>query len=157
MYSVKTHVCQQCVPSLTSTTTSTPLCTSRSSRYLSSLCVPIAAPHSSCLRESLEAKGKSLFFLRSVRAMMDTRLPSSFTMGSFPVGREGTEPTLSTIGKGRYFESEILVDKISDSSTNHQLHLSCSSAGFHWLLSMSLQQVPQPSLLSLSSPVSKAK
>lgn len=41
----------------TRTTTSTPACTRRSSRYLSSSLVPIAAPHSSCLRESLEARG----------------------------------------------------------------------------------------------------
>lgn len=41
----------------TSTTTSTPACTNRSSLYLSSSLVPMAAPHSSCLRESLEASG----------------------------------------------------------------------------------------------------
>ncbi len=41
----------------TRTITSTPACMSRSSRYLSSSRVPMAAPHSSCLRESLEARG----------------------------------------------------------------------------------------------------
>lgn len=42
---------------LTSTTASTPACTRRSSRYLSSSWVPIAAPHSSCFLESFEARG----------------------------------------------------------------------------------------------------
>ncbi len=73
---------------LTRTTTSTPACTSRSSLYLSSVCVPMAAPQSSCLRESFEAKGKSRFFFRSVRAIMATKQPSSFTIGSLPMAKK---------------------------------------------------------------------
>lgn len=103
---------------LTSTTTSTPLCTSRSNRYLSSLWVPIAAPHSSCLRESFDARGKSLFFFRSVRAIMDTREPSSFTMGSLPAGgdRRGSTEV------HRYSEHDVLcyvqIFKQSDTSSS---------------------------------------
>lgn len=42
----------------------------------------------SCLLASLEASGKFLFFLRSVRAIKDTNSPFSLTIGSFPVIQE---------------------------------------------------------------------
>ena len=38
----------------------------------------------SCLLASLEARGKFLFFLRSVLAINETNSPFSLTMGSFP-------------------------------------------------------------------------
>ncbi len=37
---------------------------------------------------SLEARGNSLFFLRSVRAIIATNSPLSFTMGSLPGGKK---------------------------------------------------------------------
>lgn len=129
---------------LTSTTTSTPLCTSRSNRYLSSLWVPIAAPHSSCLRESFDARGKSLFFFRSVRAMMDTREPSSFTMGSLPAGGDcrGSEHDMVLIHVKSRFLTEVI----------YPPHLFYSSGGFHWLLSASLQRERPLDPPALSSP-----
>lgn len=136
---------------LTSTTTSTPLCTSRSSRYLSSLWVPIAAPHSSCLRESFDARGKSLFFFRSVRAIMDTREPSSFTMGSLPAGgdRRGSAEV------HRHSEHDAVLSHVMSRSLTevmHPPHLFYSSGGFHWLLSASLQQERPLDPPALSSP-----
>ena len=52
----------------------------------------MAAPTSSCFFPSLEARGKLLLFLRSVRAIIATGSSFSLTIGRFPVvGRERKE------------------------------------------------------------------
>ncbi|TNN64687.1 hypothetical protein EYF80_025094 [Liparis tanakae] len=76
----------------------------------------MAAPHSSCLRESLEARGKSLFFFKSVRAMMDTRDPSSFTMGSLPVGRIRGEVDVSRRDDAHQLAAHFSVVRDGDST-----------------------------------------
>lgn len=102
----------------------------------------MAAPHSSCLRESLEARGKSLFFFRSVRAMMDTREPSSFTMGSLPAGG-----VMEKYGLNSYFCTSRIVAVMP----LHQfIYLFYFFGGFHWLPSMLLQLGQQLGPLSLS-------
>ena len=49
----------------------------------------MAAPTSSCFFSSLEARGKLLLFLRSVRAISATSSSFSLTIGSLPEGRRG--------------------------------------------------------------------
>ena len=66
------------------------------SLVLSSSRVPMAAPTSSCFFPSLEARGKLLLFLRSVRAISATSSSFSLTIGSLPEGVSG--------GKGGDFE-----------------------------------------------------
>ena len=46
----------------------------------------MAAPTSSCFFSSLEARGKLLLFLRSVRAISATSSSFSLTIGSLPKG-----------------------------------------------------------------------
>ena len=64
--------------------TSTPSRTSAAARSRSFGRVPMAAPTSSCLFESLDAAGNSRFFFRSVRVVSATSAPFSSTIGSFP-------------------------------------------------------------------------
>ena len=47
----------------------------------------MAAPTSSCFFSSLEARGKLLLFLRSVRAISATSSSFSLTIGSLPEGK----------------------------------------------------------------------
>ena len=65
------------------TTTSTPAWDRAASLSLSLSLVPIAAPTSNCFLESLEARGNSRFFFRSVCAIRETSSPLSLMMGSF--------------------------------------------------------------------------
>lgn len=129
-------------PKPTSTTTSTPACMSRSSLYLSSSRVPMAAPQSSCLRESLEARGYSLFFFRSVRAMMATSSSLSFTMGSLPVNNITRHQ--SDTGSGSVKKKQKKWIKEPD--------LSCCAAVCHWPLLEWLLLVQPPNRLAWSWP-----
>mmetsp|Transcript_7913 Transcript_7913/g.16751 ORF Transcript_7913/g.16751 Transcript_7913/m.16751 type:complete len:239 (-) Transcript_7913:381-1097(-) len=65
--------------------TSPPASTRAAARVRSSGLVPMEAPTRSCLFSlSLDAKGKSRFFCKSVRAMSATSSPLLFRTGSFP-------------------------------------------------------------------------
>ena len=72
-------------PSLTNTTTSSPALTRESSLFLSSSCVPMAAPTRSCFLSSFEARGKLRDFFKSVLAISATSSSFSLTIGSFPI------------------------------------------------------------------------